>query len=301
MKRWLPKVSNQDWEVTTILDNAHAAMAVAFVMSDQIISTKQQRPEMKVIYRLDGLPTTYKGDIDPINLQRMQNVFQYADKFVWQSAHCQKKWREGDFIPKGIAVEGPIIHNGVDLDIFSPYGPLYGIMGNYHNSFFNINWSTFQHKRLDLLKSVIDKYKDHPDVHFVLLGNYMDTNQIHNMQYWKEYKNVTYMGVMRNQTEEAKKILASIYRAATALIFTSEMEGSPNTILEALGCNCPVIYNAEADIVPEILGSSCIPLEDSDRIFDETYRQEIKTAMASIAPNYSMEACIRKYLEVLEG
>lgn len=300
MKRWLPKVTNQDWEVTTILENAHAAMSIAFVMADSILLEKRKRPDLKIIYRLDGLPTTFTGEIDPNHLAKMQEIFQVADKFVWQSNHCQRMWREGKYIPEGISADGSVIHNGVDLNIFSMSGPLYTPIVNYHDCFLNLNWSTFPHKRLDLLKQMIEKYSINPNVQFVLLGNYKDTNQIHNMQYWKDYKNVTYMGVMRNQTEEAKRMLASIYRSATALIFTSEMEGSPNIILEALGCGCPVIYNAGTDIVPEILGDYCIPLDDSDMIFNEGYRQELKNAMSQIAPAYSIEECIKRYVAILE-
>jgi glycosyltransferase involved in cell wall biosynthesis len=136
---------------------------------------------------------------------------------------------------------------------------------------------------------------------FYLIGNYINTSQIQNVQYWANCKNVVYLGQMINQTEEAKKILASMYRTTTALIFTSEMEGSPNTILEALGCNCPVIYNDAIDIVPEILGDSAIPIKNFSAIFEDKIRAELKQAMLPILPYYTVEVCVKKYLEILDA
>jgi len=300
MKRHLPIVSKDTWDTADTLDVADAVVAVAFVLSDEILKEKAKRPSLRILYRLDGLPTDFNGGIDETNLKKMQEMFRHADKFVWQSKHCQKMWRDANFIPPEINPEGAIIHNGVDLSIFTTSSDQkYNFPNASQYNFVNLNWSTFKHKRLDLLQDFISSYADNSNIHFYLIGNYVTTNQIANMTFWKDFPNATYMGQMRNQSKEAKEVLATIYRAATALIFTSNMEGSPNTVLEAMGCGCPVIYNAEVDIVPEILSDACLPLEDVEKIFDQSVRLSLQSKMAQLAPSFSIEECVRKYLEVL--
>ena len=301
MDRWLPELSSNKWRVSLTLEGVTAAIAIAFVAADEIIAEKKKRPDLKVIYRLDGLPMTFGGELDPTNLVKMQEMFRYSDTIVWQSKHCLKMWKDRNLVPPEINAEGPIIHNGVDLSIFAPEGNKYPLPNPKAHNFLNMNWSTFPHKRLDLLQEFIKSHEHNPDILFYLIGNYISTSQIANVNFWKGFSNVIYLGQMRNQSAEAKQMLASIYRAVTGLIFTSEMEGSPNTVLEALGCGCPVIYNPNADIVPEILGEACLPLGLFDRIFDPTTRNNIQVEMKHIAEEYSMENCIRKYLTILEG
>ena len=301
MKRWLPVVSDEKWRVVDNIGSSDAAIAIAFVAADELIATKIQNPNFKIIYRLDGLPMNFEGELDPTNLATMQKLFKYADTLIWQSKHCFKIWRDRNLIPPDINSEGPIIHNGVDLDIFSTAGASYKLPNASRYNLLNFNWSTFPHKRLDLLKQLVTSHISNPEIRFYMMGNYYSTSQIANVNFWKEYPNVTYLGKMQNQSFEAKRVLASIYRASTAVIFTSEMEGSPNTVLEALGCGCPVIYNSAADIVPEILGKSCIPLESLNTIFDLDVQNRIKEEMKPISEEYSMEKCVRKYLEVLNG
>lgn len=299
MKKILPQVSNFKWEVVENIEGATASVAIAFVLGDYILDEKERRPEMKVLYRLDGLPTNYQGELDPTNLAAMQRIFPKADKLIWQSQHCKNMWMARKLIPEGVDPTGTIIHNGVNLEIFSANGPNYGLPSSAKYNFLHLNWSTFPHKRLDLLQEIIKSYKNNPDVRFYLLGNYVSTNQIENMTFWKDFPNATYIGVMKNQTAEAKNILASLFRASTALLFTSEMEGSPNTVLEALGCGCPVIYNDAVDIVPEILGSCCLPLSQMDTILNDEMRDGMKKSMLQIAPRYSIQVCAEKYLKVL--
>jgi glycosyltransferase involved in cell wall biosynthesis len=298
MKRWLPVVTKGQWEVTENIKTAKVAIAIAFVLADEIMKEKKERPSLKMLYRLDGLPMDFEGNLEPTNLAKMQELFPYANTTVWQSQHCLKMWKERNVIPPNVDYTGPIIHNGVDLTIFKPEGRTYSFPGAKKYNFLNLNWSTFKHKRLDLLQETVAAYQSNPYVHFFMIGNYVSTSQIANVNFWKTFANVSYIGQMRNQSKEAKEILASIYRAATALIFTSEMEGSPNTVLEAMGCGCPVIYNDAVDIVPEILEYACLPLKHMDQIFDTTIRTTIREKMLSIAPKFSIEESCRKYVEL---
>jgi glycosyltransferase involved in cell wall biosynthesis len=299
MKQWLPIVSKKEWEVTTILKEATAAIAIAFIYADEIIAEKKVRPELKIIYRLDGLPMDFEGNLEPTNLSKMQEMFRHADFIVWQSLHCQKMWRDANIMLPEINPEGPIIPNGVDLEIFTSQGNQYNFPSFRKYNFLNLNWSAFKHKRIDLLKDIIKSYESSPDVKFYLIGNYINTSQIANINFWKECSNVLYLGQMRNQSIEAKKLLASIYRASRAIIFTSEMEGSPHFALEAAACGCPIIYNSNADIIPELFPTGSLPIEQFDKIFDDSIREMLHANILQEIQNYSIEKCVTKYLEVL--
>jgi len=299
MKRWLPIMTGNKWEVTENIREAQSAIAIAFVAADEIIKEKQGRKDLQVIYRLDGLPMNFSGELEKTNLAKMQELFDYADILVWQSKHCYNMWTSKELVPAHINPKGPIIHNGVDLNIFRPDGRSYSFPNARKYNLLNLNWSTFPHKRLDLLQDTIKEYAGNPDVRFFMLGNYINTNQIANVNFWRGFPNVTYLGQMRNQSKEAKEILASIYRTSTALVFTSEMEGSPNTVLEAMGCCCPVLYNANSDIVPEILGNACLPLDKLPLIFEPEYRESLQKGMIPLVESFSIEESCRKYVKLL--
>jgi len=127
------------------------------------------------------------------------------------------------------------------------------------------------------------------------------------MQKWAAYDNVTYIGTITGQYEAARRKLASLYRAADALLFTSKMEGSPNTALEAFGCGLPIIYNTEADIIPELQGETGFGFHDAEsfeqivRNWDTKLIEFIKKEkLPKLAVKYSAENMVKAYLEILK-
>lgn len=306
MKKYLPIVSEGKWQVTENLNkcrNGDAAVAIAFIAADQIIKAKTDFG-IKIIYRLDGLPMDFQGNLEPTNLVKMQEMFKHADYLVWQSQHCLKMWTDNGLIPEFIPsissplYKGTIIHNGVDITIFNSIGNKYEFPKGRKNVL-NMNWSTFPHKRVDLLIEIVKlALTMAPELQFQMLGNYKTTNPLANMGMWKEFSNVTYIGAMRNQTKQAKELLASIYRASDLLLFTSEMEGSPNTVLEAVGCGVPIAYNSAVDIVPEICGTQCTGWKTPEDFF--TNLHDSMGAIPVLEERFTMTSCVKKYLEVLQ-
>jgi glycosyltransferase involved in cell wall biosynthesis len=195
-----------------------------------------------------------------------------------------------------------IIHNGVDLDVFKREGETYNFPGGADN-ILCLNYSTFPHKRRDILDQIA---LSNPSMNFHVVGHYISAiNPDMEKEHWRQFPNVQYLGPILNNPPA----IASLMRGATCLLFTSEMEGSPNTVLEAMACGCPIIYNAKADIVPEILGrvlaqgftdpaefTSLVP-----NITDFLVRKKLATKLEVVAESYSAEVCINKYLRVLDG
>ncbi len=303
MSKNLPTVSGNKWSVTTDLELADAAIIIAYVCVDEILNKKEQNKNLKTIARVDGLPMTFDGVLEPFQLEDMKKAISKADVVVWQSNDCKNYWKEHVDVSKGI-----VIHNGVDLEIFNQNGEKHPFDESKFN-ILNVNWSTFKHKRVDLLKEIIQYATKDDRIHFTLVGQYIDTSVVSDMELWTKYPNVTYVGPIRDYSTDARKRLASMYRGANALLFLSEMEGSPNTILEAIACGLPIISNKNSKTVAEICGGRELEISNEGDFFkhvdlltkDSMFVGWLKKEFVKLAEQFSAEECVRKYLEVING
>jgi glycosyltransferase involved in cell wall biosynthesis len=314
LERQLPTVSSDKWEVvpfvvpliTKASDSApgEAIMVIAYLGAGEARVLKKDYPSTKVIVRVDGLPTVsylpyqFKpdqnikpGDIHPNNLKQEVEAIQEADVVVWQSEYCRNLWK-----PYVDTTKGVVIHNGVDLDTFNTKVVSYPYSKDKPN-LLHVNWSVFPHKRIDLLEEAIRAF---PDIQFTLVGNYYGVDMAETITRFMPFENVTYVGPVKDVS-----LLAQLYKGADALLFTSEMEGSPNTILEATACGCPTIYNVKTDVVKEMLGEWCYgftTIEDipTQLLAIQTNKQLIQTSLANLAEKFSSENMTRNYLKVLE-
>jgi glycosyltransferase involved in cell wall biosynthesis len=310
LTRQLPSVSSDTWEVSPFSfpllmeqvkpEPGEALMVVAYLGSEQSQLVKRRYPKSKILVRVDGLPTiSYldhdpslkPGDINPVYLKQEVSAIESADVVVWQSEYCRELWK-----PYVDTTRGVVIHNGVDLDTFNTSVVAYPYQKEKPN-LLHVNWSVFPHKRVDLLEEAIKAY---PNIHFTLVGNYYGIDTSETMLRLMPYENVTYVGPVRDVS-----LLAQLYKGADALLFTSEMEGSPNTIVEATACGCPTIYNAKTTVVKEMLGGMCFEFHSvSDignmlgTVINDT--DIIKPALADLAEKFSSENMARAYLKVLE-
>lgn len=306
LEKYLPLVSGGKMAVTGLLDKSvESAIVVAFIGAKEVAKEKENNPKLKVISRVDGLPfKTEDGSVNLEQVKLMTDTITKADLIVWQSNFAKKAWEPYLQLDK----KSIIIPNGVDLEIFKPEGEKFPLDVSKFN-ILHVNFSTFKHKRIDLLEDIIIGSIDNKSLHFTLMGQYVDTSIINDMEKWGVYPNVTYLGPM-DQSKEGRKLLATVYRAANALLFTSNHEGCPNTVLEAIGCGLPVIYNDEVDIVPELLGDNCLPFNDCesfnsrvehwDKHWNPIYIVENKNRLRLLAEKYSAEEMARKYMEILE-
>lgn len=272
-------------------------LSVAFLHHDVMQAAKKRDPSIQFIQRMDGLPfVSYLGDetgipigeIQTSVMEVMQKNYDMADLIVWQSEFAKRVWAPYVDTTK----ESVIIYNGVDLNIFNTNGSKFPLADGFN--VLCVNHSLFKHKRVDLIEEYVKKY---PNVNFTLVGIYTDLSVITDVNIWSQFPNVTYIGPT-SSSDEGRRRLASIYRAADVLMFTSEMEGCPNTVLEATACGLPVIYNEAIDVVPEILGDKCYQLKDFEDVVAGK-KQPIE-GLAELAKKYSAENMVKNYLEILK-
>ena len=295
ISKYLPKISHGRWGIVPGHQvSVDAAIILAYVGAGLLPTLKELNPKCKVISRVDGLPTDFHGNMEGLTFEAMKKIIVEADEVVWQSKHCRKLWSQYIDTQRGV-----VIHNGVDLEIYSRAGESYLFPGD-KPSILCVNFSTFPHKRRDLLEQIITET---PNVKFHIVGHYADIDLDVEKKVWAKYGNVEYLGPIYNNPSA----LAKLYRGATALLFTSEMEGSPNTVLEATACGCPIIYNARADIVPEILGDLAKPVMEPKEFYNVLYplldvgtRKILQDRLESRAEQYSAEVCAYKYLRILD-
>ena len=295
INKYLPKISRGKWGIVSGMKTAvDAAIILAYIGADLVPELKELNPKCKIIARVDGLPMDFDGNIVEERLGAMKKVIAEADEVVWQSKHCRKLWA-----PHIDTTIGVVVHNGVDLEMYSRTGESFMFPGGKPHVLC-VNFSTFPHKRRDLLEQIIAANQN---VQFHIIGHYASTDLTIERAVWDKYFNVEYMGPVYNNPSA----LARLYRGSTALLFTSEMEGSPNTVLEATACGCPIIYNARADIVPEILGDLAKPVLEPTGFYDALYplldfgyKKILQNRLEAKAEEFSAEICVHKYLKILD-
>ena len=296
ISKYLPKISRGRWAIVSGDErDVDAAIFPAFIGVDRMPTIKRLRPDAKLISRIDGLPMNFDGSINYMNLEVMKIAISQADIIVWQSEHCRKLWK-----PYVDTLPGVVIQNGVDLEVFNQAGAVHEFAGSGGENILCMNFSTFKHKRVDLVQKIIS---ENPNMQFHIVGHYIDSNPEIEKEHWSPFANVNYLGpIMGNPSA-----LGKLYRGATALLFTSEMEGSPNTVLEAMACGCPIIYNANSDIVPEILGDIVDGFKDTSefkdlvyKLKDYGYRKILKRKLSKKAEEYSAEVMCHKYIKMME-
>ena len=195
--------------------------------------------------------TIYPGlkiDSTAINWQRKKEIFSQAQLYI--ATPCQ--WlmdKVNDSILAPAMMEGRVIPNGVDVQVFHPGDRqqarvqlglpidqpilLFVANGIKNNPF----------KDYETLRAAIAWIgnKSTQPVHFVALGEQGQTEQLG--QVTVHYiKPTTHLD-----------IVASYYRAADIYVHASKAETFPNSILEAMACNLPVVASKVGGIGEQVI------------------------------------------------
>ncbi|MGJ8655523.1 MAG: glycosyltransferase family 4 protein [Akkermansiaceae bacterium] len=143
-------------------------------------------------------------------------------------------------------------YTGRNVDCVIPNGfdeLFYTLPENYESSerpFFLFCAQILDRKNPDFF---LDLAGEHPECDFVMVGNnpYPDSEFAKSiMKRVSELDNVKHLG-MRSRVE-----LRELMQQATALLFPSDYEGLPLTVVEAMGCGCPVIAQPKSSL-PEVI------------------------------------------------
>lgn len=305
LRKYVPRLTSNKYKVVD-QDNPTVKyiISIAFLNAEIMRAAKKRDPNMPFLQRMNGLPfVSYLGDdtgLKPGEIQKsvldaMVDNYNMADLIIWQSEFAKKVWAPYvDTTKKSV-----IIYNGVDTEIFNMNGPHIPLSGE-KTKILHSNWSIFQHKRVDILFEAI---KHFPDTEFHCVGNYetLDTQQT--FQRFTEFPNAIYYGPVM-----APKQLVNLYRSCDGILLTSEHEGSPNILGEAMACGCPVIANNACSVYKEICGDLIFGFDTIDdlkyiievQLEDREFIQSIRRGLLKkVQENYTAEIMVKKYLEIL--
>ncbi len=194
----------------------------------KVLAAKRRHPGGRVLHRIDGSAQDYGRDAASDTRQGLVNTL--ADVSVFQSAYGREATRVRFRV---IGQDGPVIHNPVDVERFTPAGPREPLPGD--TRIVHVTWSTNLMKGSGHLGPLARR---HPEVTFVLVGRYVDLPAL---------PNVVHVG--HADWERLPRLL----RSCDALLILAENETCPNVVLEGMASGLPVLYRASGG-TPELVG-----------------------------------------------
>jgi len=192
-----------------------------------------------------------------------------------------------------------IIHNGVDIELFSP---------QYREPSDEVRlvWSGrfVPGKGVDTL---IDAFalalKENPKLHLLLVGDGPQKDQIEaQIARLKVRDKVTINTYVPNNE------MPDVYRSSSIFVLTSHYEGVPRTILESMACGLPVICTDLPQLRPIVGGNGILVPVYSAKGFaeailalasDESMRRRMGASGSElIRRNYSWDSAMRETIEL---
>ena len=233
----------------------------------------------------------------PSLLEKLRNIsYKRADALVVQTIG-NKNYYTNLFKDTFIKV----IPNAID-NVFA----LNNIKSRKNNQNIILNVGAFRNgKAQDVLIRAFSKLKL-PDWRLVFLGKGPNLNKFRDLaEQLGVIAQVEFMG--------AQKDVASYYNKASLFVFTSEHEGFPNALLEALyfgipsiSTNCP---HGPSDMIQDGKNGFLVPVDDEDTlaqkiqilIESEKLQQKFSNAALESTKKYEMETIAVKWLEVIKS
>lgn len=212
---------------------------------DDILEAIRRNPAVRIVHRVDGSSQDYgrgpKGD------RRQSRVNQFADLTIFQSVYCRHSTREKFPVIVG---DGPVIHNPVDIERFSPHGEPIDLPG----SGTRLVYVTFSTNPMKGWGDVYTLAQNHPDLTFILIGQYEQPPDLPNVQV---------LGLLEQDE------LPTVLRACDVFLAFQRNEACPNVVLEGLASGLPVLY-VESGATPELVGDCGLP------VTVETFRSQLE-------------------------
>lgn len=200
----------------------------------QILRAIRHNREVRIVQRIDGAAQDYGRHPEADWRQRAVNKL--ADLTIFQSEYCRYSTREKFPV---IGQDGPVVHNPVDLDLFTPEGDTRSFPQKTLVA--GVTWSQNPHKGS---ASIYEVAGANPDVGFVLCGNYPDAPDL---------PNIHALGVL------SRADLSVVLRSCHTLLTFSRNEACPNHVLEALASGLPVLY-LDSGAMAEVIGEAGQPI-----------------------------------------
>jgi glycosyltransferase involved in cell wall biosynthesis len=254
--------------------------------------------------------TIYPGlkvDSTALNWQRRKGIFTQAQLYV--ATPCQwlmDKVKESILAPA--MIEGRVIANGVDTNIFYPGEKqlarrelglpinepilLFVANGIKNNPF--KDYSTLR-KTIELLGE-----QSQTPLHFIALGEDGEQEQVGQVT-------IHYISRISDM-----KLVAQYYRASDLYIHVAKAETFPNTVLEAMACGVPVIASNVGGIPEQVddgITGLLIPAQNAELMArsailllkDPILREKMgKAAMLKVKDRFTLTHQVEQYLQWYE-
>ena len=235
----------------------------------------------RILHRLDERIDPGEGKVRREKHERIARLNARADLTIFQSEFVR-----GNVGPMCRAPQARVIHNGVDLRVFSPEGPRIVLDGA--PVALHVSWSVGESKRLDRIGELLAAGP--PGLRVYCAGRHAESGRT-----WLGDPRVTLLG------PRPRDAVAALMRSADFLFFPSELEPCPNTPLEAMASGLPILYHPSGG-TPELLGDAAVAMtgslsEDIARLLGEA--GEWRARALARAPRFSAEHATTQYATVM--
>lgn len=195
---------------------------------------------VKIVARLDNVPRNSRNRGTGTN--RLRSFAERSDKVVWQGEWA--KWYLEDFIGK----EGTIIHNGIDLDVFTPEGKNLNLGIERENVYLYSRYSRDETKMWEVAWYEYQLIqRKNSGAKLLIIGKFSGENLEYNFDFFRG-ENFDFLGVVDNEESMAK-----VLRSTGKLLATYFNDAFSNTYMEALACGVKLYKPNMSGGTPEML------------------------------------------------
>jgi glycosyltransferase involved in cell wall biosynthesis len=205
---------------------------IYFIPSSSMVADKHEVDEAKalgkkIVLRVDNIPRNSRNR--NTGTSRLFSYSQIADLVIYQS-----EWAR-DFIKNFTKKDGPVIHNGVDLDLFCPAGDM--IVPDGSPQYLYSRFNRDETKRWEEAWYYFQRiFFENPNAHLWIVGSFGDELVQYNFDFFGgAEKRIKYFGVI-----DDKKELAKLYRSSDVVLIPYFNDACSNTVLEAMASGCKI-------------------------------------------------------------
>lgn len=195
--------------------------SASMVQRDEVLKAKADGK--KIVLRVDNAIRNSRNR--NTGMTRLKDFSEWADVVIYQSAWAR------DFISEFTGVQGYVIHNGCDLNIFKPGTPqeftyLYSRFNRDESKNWYAAWYFF-----------VRTFARNKASKLYITGQFSDELREYNFDFYNG-ENYSYLGVLDQQA------MADLYRQCKYFIYTYINDACSNSLIEALCSGCEIVgYN----------------------------------------------------------
>ena len=271
------------------------AFSVTTVSGETIDRSKKSGA--KFILRMDGVPEDSRNS--GRGTRRLIEYSLKADWIIYQSEFIQRT--VGRILAdNGVKQPHNVVHNGVDVDIFTPNGDKIAFKGS--PKILHMAYRKDQNKRYEEVLAMYREYWTYnKEANLYLLGRYPSEWMNYNMGFFNGERHQR-LGIVTDPVAKAAMI-----RSCDFLFYPSFADPAPNVVLEAMACGVPVMYHpyggSNEIVIDNAAGMAIDPKESYisqiNRMMEN--REAYSVCAREIATRHSLEIMAINYMNVFQN